>query len=168
MTPSRPHEIRRRSRFQAQAGAGQRHQEGDVDAAVPRRRSEYAEAFEDVDDGEEENRVAVGVVEDLPDQTAAVSVALVVIREQLLRAGEERRDLKSGHHENGDAQVAMGVIDDARAQGAQSQSQRPSDGAHRIAQHLQPHMGMEPGRVCARHSLHVTGGHGAKEEEKPP
>lgn len=145
--------------LEAERDAAERGQDDNVGGLVSAGRLEDVEPLEDVDGAEDDDGVADGVVVDVPVEPVLV---LLVGPEQ------QREHLQGGQAEDGDAEVAVGLVGDARGLAAQLQPQAPAGHAEDVAGALARDVEVEPRRVRGLEHAQVAGDDGADGDQDAP
>lgn len=145
--------------LEAERDAAERGEDGDVGGLVPAGGLEDVEPLEDVDGGEDDDGVADGVVVDVP-----VEPVLVL----LVGPQQQREHLQGGQAEDGDADVAVGVVGDAHGLAAELEPQAPAGDAQDVAGALAGDVEVEPRRVRGLEHAQVPGDDGARRDQDAP
>jgi hypothetical protein len=145
--------------LEAERDAAERGQDDNVGGLPAAGRLEDVEPLEDVDGGEDDDRVPDGVVVDVPVEPVLV---LLVGPEQ------QREHLQRGEAEDGDADVAVGLVCGARGLAAELEAQAPAGDAEDVAGALAGDVEVEPGGVGGLEHAEVARDHGAHGDQDAP
>jgi hypothetical protein len=154
-----PEDDRPRDGLEAERDAAERGQDDNVGGLPSSHRLEDVEPLEDVDGGQDDDRVPDGVVVDVP-----VEPVLVL----LVGPQQQREHLERGEAEDGDADVAVGLVGGAHGLAAELEAQAPAGDAEDVARALAGDVEVEPRGVGGLEHAEVARDHGAQGDQDAP
>jgi hypothetical protein len=154
-----PEDDRPRDGLQAERDAAERGQDDNVGGLPSGGRLEDVKPLEDVDGGQDDDRVPDGVVVDVPVQPVLVL---------LVGPQQQREHLERGEAEDGDADVAVGLVGGAHGLAAELEAQAPAGDAEDVAGALAGDVEVEPGGVGGLEHAEVARDHGAQGDQDAP